>query len=118
MRRRGSAAGSVLSVLALSGAGLILVSPAAEASGSHCSENSSHSFAYKSGVKGQSSSSRALTHFLRTGSDGLNLPLSGWTRPSKNLFAYSNPHGSIQVTTYRVPKGSYVVVGASELCST
>ena len=114
MRRLGCATGSIASALAVNGFGLILVSPAAEASGFHCSENVSHSFAYKSGVKGQPAPSKALTHFLRTGSDGLHLPLSGWTDPSKNHFAYSSPHASIQVTTYGVPKGSYVVVGATE----
>jgi hypothetical protein len=95
------------------GAGLIF-SPAAEASGFHCSQNVSRSFAYKSGAKGQAAPSTALTHFLRTGSYGLHLPLSGWTHPSRNLFAYSSPHAIIRVTTYRVPKDSYVVVGATE----
>lgn len=118
MRRLDCATGSVLSALMLTGAGLMVVSPASAPTGFHCSQNSSRSFAYKSEVKGQPSPSKALTHFLRTGSYGLHLPLSGWTHPSKNLFAYSNPHVSIQVTTYRVPKGSYVIVGATELCAT
>jgi hypothetical protein len=117
MRRPGCATGSVLSALTLTCAGLMVVSPAAAATGFHCSENTSRSFAYKSGVTGQPSPSKALAHFLRTGSYGLHLPLSGWTHPSENQFAYSSPHASIQVTTYRVPKGSYVVVEASEICS-
>lgn len=118
MRRLGCATGSIVSALTVTGVGLILVSPAAEASGFHCSENVSRSVAYKSGVKGQPAPSKALTQFLQTGSDGLHLPLSGWTYPSKNHFVYSSPQTSIQVTTYRVPKGSYVVVGATEFCVT
>ena len=118
VRRLGCATVSMISALTLTGVGLIVVSPVAEASGFHCSENVSRSFAYKSGVKGQPAPSKALTHFLRTGSDGLHLPLSGWTHPSKNHFAYSSPQASIQVTTYRVAKGSYVVVGATEFCVT
>ncbi len=51
-------------------------------------------------------------------SDGLHLPPSGWTQSSRNLFAYSSPHAMIRATTYRVPKGSYVVVGATEFCVT
>ena len=118
MRRLGCATGSMISALTLTGVGLMVVSPAAEASGFHCSQNVSRSFAYKSGVQGQPAPSKALTHFLRTGSDGLHLPLSGWTHPSRNLFAYSSPHAIIRVTTYRVPKGSYVVVEATEFCAT
>ena len=118
MRRLGCATGSILSVLTLIGVGLLLASPAAEASGFHCSENASRSFAYKSGVKGEPVPSKALTHFLRTGSDGLQLPLSKWTHPSKNLFVYSGTDGSIRVTTYRLPKGSYVVTQADQTCAT
>jgi hypothetical protein len=118
MRRLGCVAGSTMSALALIGVSLILVASAAEASGFHCSENASRSFAYKSGIKGQPAPSEALTHFLRTGSDGLRLPLSGWTHPTKNLFAYSSPQAIIRVTTYRIPKGSYVVVGVTEFCMT
>ena len=120
MRRRGFTAGSILSALTLSGAGVLSVSPAAEASGFHCPGTpgvSNHSFVYMNGVKGEPSPSKALTHFLRTGSDGLHLPLSGWTHPLKNLFVYSGIHGKIQVTTYRLPKGSYVIVTANETCS-
>lgn len=121
MRRQGFAAGSMLSVLTLSGAGLLSISPAAGASGFHCPGTpglSNHSFAYMNGVKGEPSPSKALIHFLRTGSDGLHLPLSGWIHPSKNRFVYSGTHGKIQVTTYRVPNGSYVIVTADENCLT
>jgi hypothetical protein len=118
VRRLGCATGSLISALTLIGVGLISISPAAEASGFHCSQNASRSFAYRSGVKGQPAPSKALNHFLRTGSDGLHLPLSGWTHPSKNLFAYPSPRAIIRVTTYQVPKGSYVVVEATEFCVT
>ena len=38
--------------------------------------------------------------------------------PSKNLFVYSGVHGNIQVTTFRLPTGSYVIVQANQTCST
>jgi hypothetical protein len=114
-------AGSIFAVLAVGGAGLLSISPGSGATGFHCPGtpgSSNHSFAYTSGVKGEPSPSKAFMHFLRTGSDGLHLPLSKWTHPSKNLFVYSGIPGNIQVTTYRLPKGSYVIVTANETCST
>ena len=59
MRQLGCATGSVLSALTLTGAGLMVVSPAAAGTGFHCSKNSGRSFAYKSGARGQPS---AIAH--------------------------------------------------------
>jgi hypothetical protein len=121
MRRFAFAAGSALLVLAVSCAGLLSFTPASAAAGFHCPGtpgNANHSFVYMNGVRGEPSPSKALSHFLRTGSDGLNLPLSKWTHPSKNLFVYSGIHGNIQVMTYRLPGGSYVVTEADQTCST
>jgi hypothetical protein len=120
MRRRRFAAGSMVSAFVLGGSALLSFSPASAATGFHCPGtpgSSDHSFAYMSGVKGESSPSKALTDFLRTGSDGLHLPLNKWTHPSKNLFVYSGVYGNIRVTTDRLPKGTYVVVTANEVCS-
>lgn len=121
MRPSVFAAGSILSALALGCAGLLSVSTASAAAGFHCPGtpgSSNHSFSYTTGTTGQRSASKALTHFLRTGSDGLHLPLSNWTHPSKNLFVYSGNHENIQVTTYRLSNGSYVIVEANQTCST
>jgi hypothetical protein len=121
MRRPAFAAGSMLSALALSCAGLLSMHPASAATGFHypgTPGSADHSFAYLSGVRGEPSPSKALTHFLRTGSDGLHLPLSKWTHLSKNLFVYSGTDGNIRVTTYRLPKGSYVVTQADQTCAT
>ncbi len=118
MRRCALGAGSMLVV----GSALLLsFSPASAASGFHCPGtpgSANHSFAYMRGVTGEPSPSKALTHFLRTGSDGLHLPLAKWTHPSKNLFVYSGVHGNIQVTTLRLPTGSSVIVQANQTCST
>jgi hypothetical protein len=114
-------AGSMLSALIVNCAGLLGFSPASAAAGFHCPGtpgDANHSFAYMNGVTGEPSPSKALTQFLRTGSDGLHLPLTKWTHPSKNLFVYSGIHGNIRVTTYRLPKGSYVVTEANQTCST
>lgn len=105
MSRSVFAAGSMLSALAVSCAGLLSFSPASAAAGFHCPGtpgSADHSFAYLNGVTGEPSPSKALTHFLRTGSDGLHLPLSKWTHPSKDLFVYSGIHGDVRVTTYRL----------------
>jgi|SRR5580658_2721246 hypothetical protein len=121
MRRAVFAACSMLSVLVVGSAGLLAVSPASAAAGFHCPGTpgeANHSFAYTNGVTGQPSPSKALAQFLRGGSDGLHLPLRKWTHPSKNLFVYSGIHGNIRVTTYRLPKGSYVVTSADVICST
>jgi hypothetical protein len=121
MRRLVLAAVSALWVLALSCLGLFSLHAASAATGFHCPGtpgSADHSFAYLRGVRGEPSPSLALTHFLRTGSDGLQLPLSKWTHPSKNLFVYSGTDGSIRVTTYRLPKGSYLVTQADQTCAT
>ena len=109
------------STLVVSSALLLAFSPASGASGFHCPGtpgSADHSFAYTTRATGQPSPSQALTHFLRTGSYGLHLPLRTWTHPSKNLFVYSGAQGSIRVMTFRLPKGSYVVVQANQTCST
>ena len=121
MRRPVFAAGLMLSAFAASCAGPLSFATASAAAGFHCPGtpgSANHSFAYLNGVAGEASPSKALTHFLRTGSDGLHLPLSGWAHPSKDLFVYSGVHGNIRVTTYRLPKGSYVVTQANQTCST
>jgi hypothetical protein len=118
MDRRVLAAGPLLVV---GSAALLSFSHASGASGFHCPGtpgSANHSFAYTGRVTGQSSPSKALKQFLRTGSDGLHLPLGTWTHPSKNLFVYSGIHGNIEVTTFRLPKGSYVVTQANQTCST
>ena len=79
VRRTVCIAGLMLSALAASCAGLLSFSPASAATGFHCPGtpgSASHSFAYMNGVTGEPSPSEALTHFLRTGSDGLHLPRS------------------------------------------
>ena len=117
MRRCVLAAGSMLIV---SSALLLSFSPVSGASGFHCPGtpgSADHSFAYTTGATGQPSPLQALMHFLRTGSDGLHFPLRTWTHPSKNRFDYSGIHGSIEVTTLRLPKGTYVVGQANQTCS-
>ena len=111
----------VASLLVVSSALLLLSVPASGASGFHCPGtpgSSGRSFAYTTGATGQPSPSQALLHFLRTGSDGLRLPLRTWAHPSKNLFVYSGTHGHIEVMTFRLPKGSYVVAQVNQVCST
>jgi hypothetical protein len=123
MRRR--VVRSVLTVLAAAFASFILISPA-EAAGFHCPGtpgSSDESFAYSSKVgssppRGESSPTKALKSFLRTGSDGLHLPLTKWTHRSKDVFVYDGVHGRIQVTTFRTGQGSYLVGEAQQTCST
>ncbi len=70
------------------------------------------------GPTGEPSPMKALMAFLRTGSDGMHLPLTEWKHPSKNIFAYNGIHGKIQVTTFRTQRGSYLVGQATQHCST
>ena len=118
MHRRVLSAGSMFVV---GSAALLSFSPASGASGFHCPGtpgSADHSFVYTRGATGESSPSKALMQFVRTGSDGLHPPLGKWTHPSKSLFVYSGMHGNIQVTTLRLSKGSYVIAQANQTCST
>jgi hypothetical protein len=115
------AVGSTLCVLVVSGSGLMSPSSAGAESGFHCPGtpgSSGQAFAYMNGVTGQSSPSKALVEFLRTGHDGLPRLLSQWRHVSTNLFEYSGVRGNIRVTTYRIPTGSYVVTQVQQTCST
>ena len=123
MRR--CAVGLVLTVLAAGFASVMSILPA-EATGFQCPGTpggSTTGFAYlsKDGSKattGASSSAKAFAEFLRSGSDGLHLPMTEWRHPSKNLFVYNGIHGNIQVTTFRTQRGTYLVGQAKQTCST
>ncbi len=121
MHRSVRTAGAMLLALVVGSTGLLSLSSASGATGFHCPGTpgaANHSFAYMGGTPGAASPSSALAQFLRTGSDGLHLPLRTWTHPSKNLFVYSGVHGIIRVTTSRLSKGSYVVTQANLTCAT
>ena len=93
------------SMLVVSSALLLSFSPASGASGFHCPGtpgSANHSFAYMRGVTGQPSPSQALTHFLRTGSDGLHLPLRHLDpslEESLRLFGCAGEHPGHDLST-------------------
>ena len=98
--------------------GLLLSSPASALHPFHCPGSGSVSFIYISKDKGKtlplgaSSSTKAFNQFIKSGSRGLQLPLTGWSHPSTNVFV----HGGIQVKTYYVHGHGYVVGGAHDTC--
>jgi hypothetical protein len=120
--RSWSVAGRALSALTVCGVGLLWPSSASAAQNVHCPRTGGATeiaLTYTKGATGEPTPSAAFAKFLRRDHGLLPRTLGMWHHTSKNVFVNTGNYGNIiDVITFSLTDGFYVVVQIRQSCST